>query len=265
MLEASAEERLLRRAQELGLLSADVLADTPEVAVTQQEGYRWGPRLDRLIAQGRLDEAAIRRLAAELSSLAQTLDGSSPGLVSGVGPGPDAAAAGADAAPMELARTVHSGAGSAPVHAPVGVLSFPAPHWERYEFLSLLGRGGMGAVYRARDRRLGRMVALKFILGGDEGTTQRFLQEARSQSRLDHPCICRVYEVGFVDQKPYIALELIEGTTLDRVNLSLAEKIRLFREAAEAVDHAHHQGVIHRDIKPSEVATEREAPNIVPI
>ena len=134
----------------------------------------------------------------------------------------------------------------------------------RYRLIEVIGRGGMGAVYRARDKRLGRQVALKFILGGDAGTTQRFLQEARSQSRLDHPCICRVYEVGFVDQKPYIALELIEGSTLDRANLSLTEKLQIFSEAAEAVDYAHQQGVIHRDIKPSELTTEREASNIVP-
>lgn len=74
--------------------------------------------------------------------------------------------------------------------------------WDRYEALSVLGAGGMGTVYKARDRRLGRVVALKFIRGGDERPTERFLQEARAQSRADHPGICKVLEVagGWVGQ-----------------------------------------------------------------
>ncbi|MFO0577462.1 MAG: serine/threonine-protein kinase [Polyangia bacterium] len=254
MSELGAEERLLRRALELGLLRAEDVA-AAQGPSGEPGSYRWGPRLDRLIAQGRVDEAAVRRLASEGPPLAQTLAGSIPGAR------PDAQAeheaGGAREGALALARTLHSGAPEGAVVSVVSSVSFPVPHWERYEFLALLGRGGMGAVYRARDRRLGRMVALKFILGKDPGTVQRFLQEARSQARLDHPCICRVFEVGFVDEKPYIALELIEGTTLDRASLSLTEKIQVFREVAEAMDHAHRQGVIHRDVKPSTVPIER--------
>lgn len=126
-----------------------------------------------------------------------------------------------------------------------------------FRILGLLGRGGMGAVYRARDRRLGRLVALKFIHGDDPGMIQRFLQEARAQARLDHPYICKVYEVGSVDNKPYIAMELVEGRTLDRASaqLSLPEKLQLLKEAAEALHSAHEQGIIHRDIKPSNITT----------
>ena len=144
--------------------------------------------------------------------------------------------------------------------APTSVLpttTFPAPHWDKYEFIETLGRGGMGAVYRARDRRLGRLVALKFIHGDDPGMIQRFLQEARAQARLDHPYICKVYEVGSVDNKPYIAMELVEGRTLDRASaqLALPEKLQLLKEAAEALHSAHEQGIIHRDIKPSNITT----------
>ena len=83
---------------------------------------------------------------------------------------------------------------------------FPVHNWERYEFIRLLGRGGMGAVYMARDRRLGRIVALKFLRTEDPGMVQRFQQEARAQARIDHPLICKVFEVGEVEGKAYIAM-----------------------------------------------------------
>src|SRR5262245_60498585 len=73
--------------------------------------------------------------------------------------------------------------------------SFPVKDWERYEFIRLLGRGGMGAVYQARDLKLGRVVALKFISGSDSEHVQRFQQEARAQARIDHPYVCKVFEV----------------------------------------------------------------------
>src|SRR3954467_3256591 len=80
-----------------------------------------------------------------------------------------------------------------PATAPAGApgRGFPVPSWDRYEFIELLGRGGMGEVYKARDKRLGRIVALKFILGSDPDLVMRFLQEARAQARIDHPNICK--------------------------------------------------------------------------
>lgn len=133
---------------------------------------------------------------------------------------------------------------------------YPIAHWDRYEFLGLLGRGGMGAVYKARDRQLGRMVALKFIHGTDLTMNQRFLQEARAQARLVHPNICQVYEVGQVENHPYIAMELVRGLPLDQAgkSMSLTEKLQVIKAAAEAMHAAHEEGVIHRDIKPSEIA-----------
>lgn len=144
-------------------------------------------------------------------------------------------------------RTLPSETGGEPVTVSVSS-GFPAPHWDKYEFLSILGSGGMGSVYRARDRRLGRIVALKFVHGQDPGIVQRFLQEARAQARLDHRNICKVYEVGTVDGKPYIAMELIEGQTLDRsaAQLLVSDKLQLIKTCAEALHVAHEQGIIHR-------------------
>src|SRR5262245_6610865 len=76
---------------------------------------------------------------------------------------------------------------------------FPVASWDKYEFLSLLGRGGMGAVYKARDCQLNRTVALKFLRSDDPKMIQRFLREAHTQARLDHPNLCRIYEVGQVE------------------------------------------------------------------
>jgi len=138
---------------------------------------------------------------------------------------------------------------------------YPVTSWERYEFLGLLGRGGMGSVYKARDRRIDRIVALKFIAGAGERLKQRFLQEARMQSRLDHPGICKIYEVGEVKGQPYIAMEFIEGQSLQRAQpqLGLLDKIQLIQQTAEALHTAHERGIIHRDIKPANIMVARRA------
>jgi AraC-like DNA-binding protein/predicted Ser/Thr protein kinase len=145
---------------------------------------------------------------------------------------------------------------------------FPVSNWERYEFLDLLGRGGMGEVYKARDRRLGRIVALKFIRGFDLELAMRFLQEARAQARIDHPNVCKVYEVGEVQGKAYIAMQFVEGQRLDQAatRMSQSEKVRVMQEVALAVHDAHRQGVIHRDLKPANIVVERgESGRYVPV
>ena len=131
---------------------------------------------------------------------------------------------------------------------------YPAPDWERYEFLCPLGQGGMGAVYQARDRRLGRVVALKFLHSDDPHMVKRFQQEARAQARIDHPHICRVFEVGEAAGRAYIAMQYVAGRSLDAIaaELSLLEKVQIIHDVAEALHEAHRQGVIHRDIKPSD-------------
>ncbi len=129
----------------------------------------------------------------------------------------------------------------------------------RYEVLGLLGRGGMGEVYEARDALLGRPTALKFIRGAGTERGLRLLQEARAQARIDHPNVCKVYEAGEFEGRPYIAMQLVRGRRLDEAaaSMTLAEKAKILREIAEAVHEAHRLGVIHRDLKPSNVLVVR--------
>jgi tetratricopeptide (TPR) repeat protein/predicted Ser/Thr protein kinase len=130
----------------------------------------------------------------------------------------------------------------------------------RYEIVARLGSGGMGDVYLARDPSLDRKVALKLLPAtheADESARRRLIDEALAAARLDHPFICKVYEAGESDGRPFIAMEYVEGTPLrDRLAggpLPLREAIRLAAEIAEALDFAHRRGVVHRDVKPSNV------------
>ena len=133
--------------------------------------------------------------------------------------------------------------------------------WDRYEILSFLGQGGMGVVYRARDRRLQRIVALKFIRAMSPKTAQRFTQEARAQARITNENICRVFEVGEVAGQTYIAMEYLPGEPLHLAQrrLLVPQKLQLIKDLAEALHAAHLQGVIHRDIKPANVMVESRA------
>ena len=135
----------------------------------------------------------------------------------------------------------------------------PLTSWDRYELLEPLGKGGMGAVHKARDRRLGRTLAIKLIHGADPNLTLRFLREARAQARIDHPNVCRVYEVGEVDGRAYIALQLVDGEPLHKAaaRMSLDEKIAAMRDVALAIQEAHRLGIVHRDLKPANVMVER--------
>src|SRR6478752_6094251 len=157
---------------------------------------------------------------------------------------------GAETLPPE-ADTVR-GAPPAP-HAP------PVAKWDRYELLDLLGKGGMGVVYKARDRRLDRTCAIKFILGADPNLTMRFLREARAQARIDHPNVCRVYEVGEVEGRAYIAIQFVEGDTLTRAasKMTLDQKVAVMRDVSLAIQEAHRLGIAHRDLKPGNIMVER--------
>jgi serine/threonine-protein kinase len=134
----------------------------------------------------------------------------------------------------------------------------PIEHWDRYEIGRLLGQGGMGAVYEARDLRLGRVVALKFIRGGDPRLSMRFLREARAQAQIDHPNICKVFEIGEVEGRCYIAMQLVDGPRLGAVagRLALHEKVRIVRDVALGLHESHILGVLHRDVKPANILVE---------
>jgi serine/threonine protein kinase/tetratricopeptide (TPR) repeat protein len=132
-----------------------------------------------------------------------------------------------------------------------------------YEIIAPIGAGGMGEVYRARDKNLDRIVALK-ILSTTETSGQalrRFIQEAKAASALNHPNIAHIYEIGEADGIPFIAMEYVEGESLQqRIGngaLPSREVIHIGCQMAEALDHAHHVGIIHRDIKSSNIMLTR--------
>ena len=129
-----------------------------------------------------------------------------------------------------------------------------------YRVLERLGAGGMGIVYRARDTRLERFVALKVVSEQDrltEKALQRLLREARTASALNHPNICTIYEAGEAEGETYIAMELIEGRPLSALigsgGLPVESAVRYMVQIADALAHAHERGVVHRDLKAANV------------
>ncbi|MBI4612366.1 MAG: serine/threonine protein kinase [Planctomycetes bacterium] len=132
----------------------------------------------------------------------------------------------------------------------------------RYRLLSELGQGGMGKVYLAEDATLGRRVALKVILAGVAGVEgrERFLREARSMARLQHPHVLAVHDIGEEAGQAYYTMDYIEGESLDRAlarGLDLPRGLRIVARVARAVAYAHESGVIHRDLKPANVLVDR--------
>ncbi|WP_437677328.1 protein kinase domain-containing protein [Sorangium sp. So ce131] len=140
-------------------------------------------------------------------------------------------------------------------------LRFPIRDWDRYECLSLIGRGGMGAVYKARDPRLQRYVALKLIRDNDPELVQRLIWEAQAQARVEHPNVCKVYEVGEAQGQPFIAMQYVDGQPLHHVarKMTLEQRVKVMADVADGLHAAHRLGLIHRDIKPANILVERTA------
>ncbi len=136
----------------------------------------------------------------------------------------------------------------------------PGTYVSRYRILSRIGVGGMGEVYRAVDTRLGRLVAIKLLaasLTADARVRRRFLREARLASALDHPNVCAIYDVGQADDRLFIAMQYVEGSTVKRLvahgPLDPDRALSIAAQTAAAVTAMHRQGIVHRDVKSSNV------------
>jgi serine/threonine protein kinase len=131
-----------------------------------------------------------------------------------------------------------------------------------YRIAAKLGAGGMGEVFLAEDTRLQRNAAIKFLpadMAADAERRQRFLNEARAASALNHPHVCVVYDVGETeDGWPFIAMEFVEGQSLDALvkqgPLEISKIVEIAMQVADALDAAHNQRIVHRDIKPANIS-----------
>lgn len=128
---------------------------------------------------------------------------------------------------------------------------------EQYEIISVLGKGGMSVVYKARHKLMDRIVAIKLLQGdADELAMARFQLEAKAASSLNHPNIITVYDFGIINKQAYLVMDCLDGTDLGEVllketRLPFDRSVRIFRQVCEGLEHAHSKGIVHRDLKPS--------------
>ncbi|MDI1477267.1 serine/threonine-protein kinase [Polyangium sp. y55x31] len=137
--------------------------------------------------------------------------------------------------------------------------SIPQALLTRFGDFVFLGAGGMGSVYRAKDRHLGRDVAIKFLHQADPETNRTLLREARAQARIEHEHACKVHEVGIDGDRPYIVMQYIAGDPLDVAGerMTREQKVRAVRQVTMALHEAHRLGIVHRDVKPANIMVEQ--------
>ncbi|HEX3481297.1 MAG TPA: serine/threonine-protein kinase [Kofleriaceae bacterium] len=224
-----------------GILAAEEAREIAGEAARAGQGV-----LERLRAAGRISEPTFASLCAHLIRQTKAERGNPP--TAPTVPDPHRA---------DHARTWKrsTALGSSPGEA------FPVPGWDRYEPIRLLGQGGMGRVFLVRDLRLERNVAIKFVRGDDPELARRIVAEARAQARVNDDRVCKVYEVGEVRGRVYIAMQHIDGQPLSELvdELTFEQKAIVMRGAALGVAEAHRAGLIHRDLKPSNIMVERGA------
>ena len=127
-----------------------------------------------------------------------------------------------------------------------------------YELIERIGQGGGGIVYLARDTNLDRLAAIKFLTDAGPADLERFRREARFTARLNNPSIVAVYGLGEINDRPYIAMQYLDGGNLADARLELADLVRVICEVALALKHAHTEGIVHRDIKPENILLDGE-------
>src|SRR5688572_32260987 len=134
---------------------------------------------------------------------------------------------------------------------------------DRFEIERLVGSGGMGEVYRARDRLTGGLVAVKILFGAMTRDAERFRREAQLLAEISHPRIVKYVAHGMAGQRAYLAMEWLEGEDLsdrlERMGLTLHETLLLARRSAEALSTLHERGIVHRDVKPSNLFLDRKS------
>ena len=257
---------------ELRLVVAEGIVDPAEAPALAAAAAEAGQGLlEHLRGDGRISEPTFDKLLARVLTRDQPVDQAAQTVrawelaptVRGapVGhPGPPRASRPypAVAPPVAQAWAEHTGGRSRNESRPD---VFPVPGWDRYETIRLLGEGGMGRVFLARDLKLDRNVAIKFVRGDDPELVTRILAEARAQARVVDERVCQVFDTGEIAGRVYIAMQAIEGQTLGELasELTYEQKAMVMRSAALGVNEAHRAGLIHRDLKPSNIMVERTA------
>ncbi|MDE2372006.1 MAG: protein kinase [Burkholderiales bacterium] len=228
---------------------------------------------DRTLIQRRVPEAGPP--ADDVTQLMPVDQVPRPPEAPAAAPAPPAAIAGAAAAPPAAsgANTLPgAGAGAGGARRPAGSASGDAALRQvgRYEIVERIGRGGMATVYRARDPSLQRDVAIKFLhasLSEDDDCRTRFLREARAAANLAHPNIVVVHDVGEIEGRPYMAMEMIAGAPLSdpldqQQQFPVRDVVVMGLQLARALEYAHARGIVHRDIKPGNIMLLRDTKTI---